>query len=230
VSSLRAPSDGAGPLRLHWALAFLLLVVASCGRAQEQHGTTHATAAVGESTVGFGLGAAAAEVDAGPDATGHSDAAALEIVFFDVGHGDAVLIRPPTGQTPRYDGGEGRVDLLPKLRGLDVDELSLVIASHKHADHIGDLPEVIRFYRPRFVMASGIPHTTRTYERFLQAIEAAGSQLLEPTRRSIRLGRLSFSPPATWQVGLVAGQSAGPAAAGACSQGKPPRFAQRRYA
>jgi len=203
VSALRTPtvpacSASAGPLRLRWVLALLLLVAASCGSVQEQHGTNQSTGAAGEATVDAGLGAAAADGGPGRDAVGAPDTAALEIVFFDVGQGDAVLIRAPTGQAVLYDGGEGRVDLLPKLRGLGVGELSLVIASHNHADHIGGLPDVIRFYRPRFVMDNGVPHTTRAYERFLQAIEAAGSQLLEPTRRSIRLGEaelLVLPPP-----------------------------------
>jgi competence protein ComEC len=117
--------------------------------------------------------------------------------FLDVGQGDAVLLRAPTGQTVLYDGGDRGSDLVRRLGELGVTELTLVIASHNHADHIGGLVEVIRAFRPTFVMENGLPHTTRTYERFLEAIEAAGSQLLGAERRTIRLGdaELIIIPP-----------------------------------
>ncbi|CAN5811390.1 hypothetical protein BH23GEM8_BH23GEM8_18580 [soil metagenome] len=121
----------------------------------------------------------------------------LTLRFLDVGQGDAVLIRAPTGQNMLYDGGDRGSDLVRRLREMGVTELTLVIASHNHADHIGGLAEVIRSFRPTYVMENGLPHTTRTYERFLEAIEAAGSQLLEAERRSIRLGdaELNVIPP-----------------------------------
>jgi competence protein ComEC len=121
----------------------------------------------------------------------------LTLRFLDVGQGDAVLIRAPTGQTVLYDGGDRGSDLVGRLRALGVTEITLVIASHNHADHIGGLADVIRSFRPTYVMENGLPHTTRTYERFLEAIEAAGSQLLEAERRTIRLGdaELIIIPP-----------------------------------
>jgi competence protein ComEC len=184
-----------GVLTFMWPL--LLVLLTACRSVEEQVGAGDTAKVPTEYAVDDGLGAAATA--AGPDlvTAGMPDTAPLTIVFFDVGQGDAILIRAPTGQAVLYDGGEGRAELLPKLRGLGVDELSLVIASHNHADHIGGLPEVIRAYQPGFVMDNGVPHTTRTYERFLQAIDAAGSQLLEPTRRSIRLGEaeLLILPP-----------------------------------
>jgi competence protein ComEC len=206
VNPLR-PSDGrslAAAAGTFWAggrsilLLVLLLAIAACAATQEPKGAGATGAAVEEELVDAGLGAAGIEPPAGAEAAAvPQTAAALLLVFFDVGQGDAVLIRAPTGQTVLYDGGDGRVDLVPKLRDLGVSELSLVIASHNHADHIGGLIDVIRAFRPRFVMDNGVPHTTRTYERFLKAIEAAESQLLEPTRRTIRLGEaeLLILPP-----------------------------------
>jgi competence protein ComEC len=120
----------------------------------------------------------------------------LIIDVLDVGQGDAVLLRSG-GRTALYDGGDGRVDVVGMLRALGVDSLDLVIASHNHADHIGGLIDVVRAYRPRFVLENGVPHTTRTYERFLDAIRDAGSELLGPTARRIGLGAatLHVLPP-----------------------------------
>jgi competence protein ComEC len=121
----------------------------------------------------------------------------LVIHFLDVGQGDAVLIRSPSGQNVLYDGGDRGVDVLGMVRRLGVERLDLVIASHNHADHIGGLPPVIRALRPRFAIDNGVPHTTRSYEQLLEAIEASGAQLLEPERRTIRLGEAEIEvvPP-----------------------------------
>lgn len=123
--------------------------------------------------------------------------APLELRFLDVGQGDAVLVRAPDGRAVLYDGGQDGAVLVRHLERAGIDSLELVIASHNHADHIGGLVEVIERYRPRFVLENGVPHTTRTYERFLRAVAAAGSQRLAPSRRVITLGpvRLTVLPP-----------------------------------
>jgi competence protein ComEC len=119
-------------------------------------------------------------------------ALALELVFLDVGQGDAVLIRSPSGQTVLYDAGEKHADALRQLIALGVERLDLVIASHAHADHIGGMADVILHYRPRFYLDNGLPHTTRTYERTLEAVLAVDAQLLEPTARRIDLGDVTL--------------------------------------
>jgi competence protein ComEC len=131
-------------------------------------------------------------------------AAVLELHFFDVGQGDAVLIRAPDGRAVLYDGGQDGGLLLGHLEAAGVTSLELVVASHNHADHIGGLVDVIARYRPRFALESGVPHTTRTYERFLRALAAAGSQRLEPTRRVITVGDvhlLVIPPPGDTALG-----------------------------
>ena len=80
---------------------------------------------------------------------------------------------------------------------IGVESLDLVIASHADADHIGGLEEVVRFYKPRFFLDNGIAHSTRTYFGLLEAVQAAGSQLVPPTDRRIGLGDASLQviPP-----------------------------------
>lgn len=121
----------------------------------------------------------------------------VELRFLDVGQGDAVLIRAPGGRAVLYDGGGDGERLLGLLERAGVTSLELVIASHNHADHIGGLAAVIARYRPRYVIENGVPHTTRTYERFLRAILAAGTERLAPTRRVLALDsvRLEILPP-----------------------------------
>lgn len=132
-----------------------------------------------------------------PPAAGPNAPPALELHFLDVGQGDAVLIRAPGGRAVLYDGGEDGDRLLDELERVGVTALELVVASHNHADHIGGLVAVIDRFRPRFIMENDVPHTTRTYERFVRAIAAAESQRLAPVRRVVALDRVQLTviPP-----------------------------------
>ena len=115
----------------------------------------------------------------------------------DVGQGDAVLIRSPSGQNVLYDGGRRDDEVLEYLQEMNVQSLDLVIASHPDADHIGGLAEVVRHYQPRYFMDNGVVHSTQTYQDLLEAVEGAGSSLLEPTGQRIGLGEASLQvlPP-----------------------------------
>ncbi|MEX2500915.1 MAG: MBL fold metallo-hydrolase [Trueperaceae bacterium] len=124
-------------------------------------------------------------------------ALALELIFLDVEQGTAVLIRAPGGQTALYDAGPRSSDVVAQLRALGVGRLDLAVASHAHADHIGGMAEVLTELRPAFYLDNDLPHTTRTYERTLEAAIAAEVTLLAPERRRIGLGdvELQVLPP-----------------------------------
>jgi len=51
---------------------------------------------------------------------------------------------------------------------------------------------VVRQFPPRFYMDNGMPATTQTYRRLLEAVRASGAQLLDPTARRIALGDVSI--------------------------------------
>ncbi len=123
--------------------------------------------------------------------------AQLELHFIDVGQGDSILIRSPSGQSVLYDGGRSQDVPLEYLRRIGVKSLDLVVASHADADHIGGLSATIRAYHPRFFMDNELPHTTQTYEDLLLAVQEAGSQVIAPTARRIGLGdaALQVIPP-----------------------------------
>lgn len=67
----------------------------------------------------------------------------LSLTFFDVGNGDACLIRTPEGINILIDGGPEGKDIVKKLYLRGVKKLDLVILSHPHSDHIGGLIEVL---------------------------------------------------------------------------------------
>jgi len=119
-------------------------------------------------------------------------AAALELHFVDVGQGDAVLILAPDGRAVVYDAGPSNDAMLHYLRQVGVEEVVLAVASHAHADHIGGLPAVLEAFRPPFLLDNDVPHTTRAFERYLDAAERSGAQLLAPERRTIRVGEVAL--------------------------------------
>jgi competence protein ComEC len=123
--------------------------------------------------------------------------AELELHFINVGQGDALLLRAPGGQVVLIDGGTPERLVHDRLLDLGVTSIDLVIATHAHADHIGGLPAVVTRFAPRFFMDNGIPATTRVYERLIQALLAAGTQLLEPSGRRLTLGEVVITvlPP-----------------------------------
>lgn len=98
----------------------------------------------------------------------------LEVHFLDVGQGDAAFVRSPSGKTVLIDAGppEGGPVIRGYLRERKVTGLDLVLASHPHLDHVGGLVEVMRHHRPRVLLDAGFSHTTRTYERLLEWLEA----------------------------------------------------------
>ncbi len=84
--------------------------------------------------------------------TPRAPAGSVELFMFDVGHGDAVLLRFDDGSTLLVDGGgevgdDGRVGrrmLVPALRALDVRRIDLMVLSHPHPDHQNGLLAVAR--------------------------------------------------------------------------------------
>ncbi|MEX2156740.1 MAG: MBL fold metallo-hydrolase [Gemmatimonadales bacterium] len=121
----------------------------------------------------------------------------LEIRFFNVGQGDAALIREG-GKTALIDAGGG-AQVVTYLRELRIDTLDLVVASHNHADHIGGMTGVFGSTVVRYYLDNGVPHTTATYQRTIQAVRASRAQYLSATNRTITLGAARLhviAPPA----------------------------------
>jgi beta-lactamase superfamily II metal-dependent hydrolase len=72
----------------------------------------------------------------------------LLVSFLDVGQGDSIFLRSPSGKTMLVDGGpDASFSVIDSyLYKLGVVGLDVVVASHLHADHIGGLIQVVDTY------------------------------------------------------------------------------------
>jgi competence protein ComEC len=120
-----------------------------------------------------------------------------EIVFLDVGQGDAVLIRLPGRVEVLIDGGGtifsdfdvGKHTVVPALKALGVTRLELVIATHPDTDHIEGLASVLDHVRVN-QLAIGIPSPgKRVFDDLIAAAERNRVPVTEVRRgESLRLG------------------------------------------
>ena len=110
----------------------------------------------------------------------------LEVHVIDVGQADATLLRTDE-ETMLIDSGDWRDDGETVLEYLDargVDRIDHLVSTHGHADHVGGHEAIIDHYETEregvgAVYDSGVTHTSRTYERYLDAVERHDVTLFE---------------------------------------------------
>ncbi len=98
---------------------------------------------------------------------------ALEVDFFDVGQGDAILIKTPDHQGILIDGGPNNavVNKLGENLPFFNKEIDLVILTHPHADHLVGLIEVLKRYEVKKIISTGVVHPTPDYLTWLEEIK-----------------------------------------------------------
>ena len=106
-----------------------------------------------------------------PPAYGLNDGR-MAVYFLDVGQGDSALIQY-NGTTILIDAGEADEGpgIVTYLKHLGVSDIDLLIATHPHSDHIGGMQDVLKNFNVRSVIDSGMPHTTTTYQKFLETVD-----------------------------------------------------------
>lgn len=104
----------------------------------------------------------------------------LTVHFMDVGQGDATLIEGDDFAILIDAGRHDRSDVVPYLKSRGIKSLDLVIGTHPHADHIGQISQVIEHLEVEEVWLSGDVHTSRTFERTIDAILAEDIAYHEP--------------------------------------------------
>jgi competence protein ComEC len=125
---------------------------------------------------------------------------ALTAVFFDVGQGDAALVRSPAGATVLIDGGPDPYIAAGKLAALGVRRIDLLVATHSHADHVVGLPAVLRRFAVSLAVDPGCGEDSPFYADFVEAVRRAGVPFRHPREgQTLIVGdlRLEVLGPAT---------------------------------
>ena len=103
----------------------------------------------------------------------------LAVHAINVGQADATLLVTPSNEVVLIDTGHGRDDgefVLDYLDAHGITRIDYLVATHGHWDHIGGHPAVIDRYERELdgvgeLLDPGVPHTTTTYEAYLDAVE-----------------------------------------------------------
>lgn len=96
----------------------------------------------------------------------------LELTFLDVGQGDAILIRTPTNEKVLIDAGPAGAILAPLAAELNFweREIDLAILTHPDTDHIAGMVELLKRYKIKRIMLTGVQHETDWYTTILREI------------------------------------------------------------
>lgn len=127
----------------------------------------------------------------------------VDVLFFDVGHGDAVLIRAPGGRHLLIDTGGRHAErvaaewsVLPFLRRYGVDRIDAVLLTHPDADHTGGLPLLLRRLEVGRVLDSGMTDSSALSREIAHLIDS-----LRLPRRSLQAGdTIRLDPALVLQV------------------------------
>lgn len=107
--------------------------------------------------------------------------AEFQVHVIDVGQGDSILVCAD-GETMLIDTAESKAstEILDYLASRNITALDYAVATHMHADHIGSFSKVLGQIRPAHILepvyADSLIPTTKTYERYLDTVEATGAE------------------------------------------------------
>lgn len=98
----------------------------------------------------------------------------LEVDFLDVGQGDSILIKTPYGQNILIDGGPSDkvVNELGRKMSWWDKQIDLMILTHPHDDHVSGLIEVIKRYKVKKIVYTGVVHSSPNYLTWLELVRS----------------------------------------------------------
>lgn len=127
--------------------------------------------------------------------------ARCEVLFLDVGQGDAALLTGPAGRTMLIDTGGPpfrnalRQPVIAHLTRRDL-AVDLLVLTHAHADHAGAAPDILRRVKVRRIITSGLSLSSPLMDEIHHLADSLGIPVL-----AVRMGdALSLEPGVAVQV------------------------------
>ena len=151
----------------------LTLMVAGCGNTSTTTSTTTKSTISGQSAA---LLSTSQSAPTSPQVNG-----TLQVHFIDVGQADSILIKSSADTAILIDGGNGPdgPNVVNYLKSQQVKELTAVIATHPHEDHIGGLAAVIKSFPVKAVYLPNASTTTKTFDDFISAVTSSGAKRIQ---------------------------------------------------
>lgn len=129
--------------------------------------------------------------------------APLQVTFLDVGEGDAIFVKTPSGQNLLIDTGPVRFDktgavtydsgakvVLPYLRSQGINYLDLLILTHQHTDHTGGAASILENLAVGQILISPQVSEEATFSQILKTAKSKGIPVLQGRAGQIlRLGK-----------------------------------------
>ena len=104
----------------------------------------------------------------------------LAVDFLDVGQGDAILIKAPSGQNILIDGGPDKTVI--KRLGENLPwwdkRIDLMILTHPHDDHVTGLIDVLKRYSVGKILYTGVNHNAPNYLAWLKLTRDSKTPLI----------------------------------------------------
>src|SRR5690625_2970941 len=108
----------------------------------------------------------------------------INVHYIDVGQGSAALIQFSDNEenyTILYDTGDWRgKEVVPYLQQQQIDFIDLVMISHPHADHIGQLKKIMDNFAVGEVWMTGNTANTKVYQSAIEAVMNSDADYDEP--------------------------------------------------
>ena len=139
--------------------------------------------------------AAPAQAQLFSDRSRSSSRSMVRIEVLDIGQGDSILIKSPEGKTVLVDAGPTRDGALNLLKRKGVRSIDMVVISHHHSDHYGGMEPILREFKPKYFVATGSSHTTKSYLKLLEVVKSEGITAVQPSSkpRKVELGSVTIT-------------------------------------
>lgn len=123
----------------------------------------------------------------------------LKAHFIDAGQADATLFQYSDGNKQYnilFDAGDwNRKDVVSYLHSQSIKSLDLIVISHPHADHIGQLDDIMKQFTVHEVWMNGNTATSQTFQRAAEAVLSSNADYVEP-----RAGEVYDIGPLTLEI------------------------------